>query len=150
MRKARRCGIWWWWKRLAEPGGLADLLARHAGVGRQTAIFLRPERLSAVLIPQTVDIGLDGLSGDNARPGPRAVTLIQEEQLPVIAALAHVGGVDTALLRRNLVVAGINLTALRNHHLRIGGVVLRLNVQRAPCSRTERAIGPGGYNAMRS
>lgn len=134
---------------MTEPSAFADLLARHAGTGRLTAIFVRPERLSSVLMPETAEVGLGGLADDHARPGPRAVTLIQAEHVPVIAALAHVGAIDPARLRRNLVVAGINLTALRHHPVRIGGVVLRLTVQCAPCSRMERAIGPGAYNAMR-
>ncbi len=141
--------IWLWWKKLAEPTGFADLLARHAGAGGLTLICLRPVRLGTVQLPQRVEVGIDGLVGDHSRPGPRAVTLLQAEHLPVIAALAHIGAVDPALLRRNLVVSGINLTALRNHPLRIGGAVLRLTVQCAPCSRMERAIGPGAYNAMR-
>jgi MOSC domain-containing protein YiiM len=35
-----------------------------------------------------------GLDGDHGRPGKRAVTLIQAEHLPVIAALAGLDRVD--------------------------------------------------------
>lgn len=149
MPKAQVCAIWWWWKSLAEPSAFADLLSRHAGEGVVTAICLRPERLGAVLMPERAEIGHAGLVGDHARPGPRALTLIQAEHLPVIAVLARVGAIDPSVLRRNLVISGINLTALRNHPVRIGGAVVRFTVQCAPCSRMERAIGPGAYNAMR-
>lgn len=127
----------------------ADLLRRHAGAGRITFIGLRPERLAGMMAVERAEIGPAGLSGDHARPGPRAVTLIQAEHLPVIAALAAVDEIAPEVLRRNLVVSGINLTALRNHPVRIGGALLRFTVQCAPCSRMERAIGPGAYNAMR-
>lgn len=147
MPRALPCAILWWWKRLAEA--FADLLRRHAGVGRIIFIGLRPERLAEIVPVAQAEIGPGGLIGDHARPGPRAVTLIQAEHLPVIAALAAVGQIAPGVLRRNLVVSGINLTALRNHPVRIGSAVLRFTVQCAPCSRMERALGPGAYNAMR-
>ena len=102
------------------------------------------------MIPaETADIEADGLSGDHARPGKRAVTLIQAEHLPVIAALSGLDAVAPETLRRNIVVSGVNLTAARHRLLRVGGAVLRFSVPCAPCSRMEAALGPGGYNAMR-
>lgn len=82
-------------------------------------------------------------------PGKRAVTLIQAEHLPVIAALAGLDMVDPANLRRNIVVAGINLLALRKARIRVGTAVLEGTGPCAPCSRMEAVLGPGGYNAMR-
>jgi MOSC domain-containing protein YiiM len=79
----------------------------------------------------------------------RQVTLIQAEHLPVIAQLARVGAIDPAALRRNLVVSGINLVALRNARVQVGESVLELLGPCQPCSRMEEAIGPGGYAAMR-
>jgi MOSC domain-containing protein YiiM len=49
----------------------------------------------------------------SARGGGKCqVTLIQQEHLSAIAALAGFDAVDLALLRRNLVVLGISLAAL--------------------------------------
>ncbi len=79
----------------------------------------------------------------------RQVTLIQQEHLPVIAALAGVAAVDVAALRRNLVVSGINLVALKNARVRVGGALLEIVGPCQPCSRMEEAVGPGGYAAMR-
>ncbi|WP_334064222.1 MOSC domain-containing protein [Limimaricola cinnabarinus] len=94
-------------------------------------------------------IAADGLQGDHARPGKRAVTLIQAEHLPVITALSGLDAVAPETLRRNIVVSGLNLTAARHRLLRVGSAVLRFSVPCAPCSRMEAALGPGGYNAMR-
>ena len=79
----------------------------------------------------------------------RQVTLIQHEHLPVIAALAGVSSVDVVALRRNLVVSGINLVALRSARVRVGQALLEIVGPCQPCSRMEEAVGPGGYAAMR-
>lgn len=130
-------------------GDLARLLATHAGPGRLESILLRPARLAQPQTVATATLTASGLTGDHARPGPRAVTLIQAEHLSVIAALAHLPEVTPETLRRNLVISGINLAALRDVPLRIGEAILRITVPCAPCSRIEAALGPGGYNALR-
>lgn len=130
-------------------GHLAEIMARHAAAGRVGWIGLRPERLADMSAVPEAFLGEDGLAGDHARPGKRAVTLIQAEHLSVIAALAGLQAVTPDILRRNIVVSGINLTALRNHPLRLGEAVVEITVPCAPCSRMEAALGPGGYNAMR-
>lgn len=97
---------------------------------------------------EAADLGTAGLAGDHARPGKRALTLIQAEHVPVISALAGAEATP-ALLRRNLLVSGINLLALRHRPLRIGAALVQISVPCAPCSRMEEALGPGGYNAVR-
>lgn len=94
---------------------------------------------------------LDGIVGDRyaGRDGRRAVTLIQAEHLPVIAALVGAETVAPEALRRNLMVSGINLLALRNRRFRIGDAILEGTGPCAPCSRMEETFGPGGYNAVR-
>ena len=79
----------------------------------------------------------------------RQVTLIQAEHLPVIAGLARVDPIDPVGLRRNLVVSGINLLALKNAKLKVGAALLEIVGPCQPCSRMEETIGPGGYAAMR-
>ncbi|QYX58391.1 MOSC domain-containing protein [Roseovarius sp. SCSIO 43702] len=125
------------------------LLRRHASAGRVEWVGVRPERLAPMREVEHALLGAAGLEGDHARPGPRAVTLIQAEHLPVIAALSGGAEVTPELLRRNIVISGINLVALRHVTLRIGAAVVRIGKPCAPCSRMERALGPGGYNAMR-
>ncbi len=93
-----------------------------------------------------------GLLGDHysGRNGNRHVTLIQAEHLPVVAALTGRESLDPALLRRNIVIAGLNLLALKDHQIQIGdAVILEITGQCHPCSRMESNLGTGGYNAMR-
>jgi MOSC domain-containing protein YiiM len=93
-----------------------------------------------------------GLVGDHwrGRPdGKRQVTLIQAEHLPVIASVLGLAAVEPAQLRRNLVVRGINLRALKAHRFRVGAAVLELTDECHPCLRMEDILGPGGFNAVR-
>ena len=129
---------------------LERLLARFAGAGRVRWIGVRPGRRAPVRTLGRAELRPEGLSGDrHASPGKRAVTLIQWEHLPVIAALAGLDEIAPETLRRNIVVSGINLLGLRRASFRIGRTVLRGSGPCAPCSRMEEALGPGGFNAVR-
>jgi len=129
---------------------IAELTARFPRPGTVTWIGVRPERKVPLVPVSSVEITQNGLAGDHrSRPGKRAVTLIQAEHLPAIASLAGLDELDPAILRRNIVVSGINLFALRNRSFRIGSALLRGTGLCAPCSRMEQSLGPGGYNAMR-
>lgn len=125
------------------------MMARHARQGRLDWIGLRAARYDPVDVVQSAEITNDGLLGDHSRAGKRAVTLIQAEHLPVIAAFSDRSEILPEVLRRNLLVSGLNLLALRKGVLRIGDVVLEIEGPCPPCSRMEKALGPGGYNAMR-
>ena len=128
---------------------LGQLQRTHARPGRLDWIGLRAARHADLAVVPEVEVTEAGLAGDHARAGKRAVTLIQAEHLPVIAALAGQAAIAPEVLRRNLVISGINLLAIRQGPLRIGEVVLDLEGPCPPCSRMEKAIGPGAYNAMR-
>ena len=77
------------------------------------------------------------------------ITLIQKEHIDAVAAILRLDGIDPALLRRNIVVSGINLVALKQNEFRVGEVVLFGTGNCPPCSRMEENLGMGGYNAMR-
>lgn len=124
------------------------MMARHARVGRVEWIGLRPERRAALLEVSEATVTDAGLEGDHGRAGRRAVTLIQAEHLPVIATLSG-HEVLPGMLRRNIVVSGINIAALRKGQARIGGVLLEISGPCPPCSRMEEVLGAGGYSAVR-
>lgn len=92
-----------------------------------------------------------GLLGDRyqGRSGQRQVTILQDEHLPVIASCLGHEVISAATLRRNLVVRGINLLALRDQMIVIGSVELQVTGLCHPCSRMEEYLGAGGYNAVR-
>ena len=120
-------------------GQLGEMMARHARAGRLDWIGLRAERYAAMDVVQSAEVTEAGLTGDHGRAGKRAVTLIQAEHLPVIAALSDLQTVTSDALRRNLVVSGLNLLALRKGLLRIGGVTLELHGPCPPCYSMEKA-----------
>jgi MOSC domain-containing protein YiiM len=139
--------------RLPPPDSeLGKLMARLPRPGRVEWIGVRPRRDVAMRVLDSAQASTGGgLSGDRytGGSGKRGITLVQAEHLPVIAALAGLDEVPPALLRRNLVVSGLPLVALKGRRFRIGEVVLEGTDSCDPCSRMEDALGPGGYNAMR-
>jgi len=131
---------------------LGRLMATLPRSGRVEWIGLRPKRDMPMRSTDAAEATCGGgLAGDRytGGSGKRGVTLIQAEHLPAIAALSGHDGVAPALLRRNVVVSGIPLVALKGRRFRIGEVLLEGTDSCDPCSRMEEALGPGGFNAMR-
>ncbi len=131
---------------------LAKLMATLPRAGVVDWIGVRPARDVPMIAAERVQaVAGAGVTGDRYKggSGKRGLTLIQAEHLPVIAALAGLDAVEVATLRRNVLVSGIPLIALKERRFRIGGVVLEGTEPCDPCSRMEDALGPGGYNAMR-
>ena len=138
---------------------IPELLASIPQVGRVTWIGLSPGRREPIAEVSEavcrVGTGLDGDHHARGGRGKRQVTLIQAEHLPVIAAMLTPGPggepqrVTPARLRRNVVVAGFPLLAVRDRRFRVGGVLLEGTGHCHPCGRMEEEFGPGGYNAVR-
>jgi MOSC domain-containing protein YiiM len=141
---------------------LKDLSRHFSRAGRVEAIYVRPDRDAPTVSVRSV-FALEGrgLEGDRSARGVRAghkrqVTLIQAEHLPVIATFLGRAQVDAALLRRNVVVSGVNLVAAKSlfqdQEIRVhvgDAVVLTITGPCDPCSKMEEVLGPGGWNAMR-
>ncbi|MBC7447778.1 MAG: MOSC domain-containing protein [Hymenobacteraceae bacterium] len=134
---------------------IARLLNTLPQVGRVEWIGVRPDRRVPVEAVESAEVLTDShLAGDHARPKPggkRQITLIQHEHLAAVAGFLGLNApLAPARLRRNLVVSGLNLLALKNRRIQIGDtIVLDLTGECHPCSRMEEELGPGGYNAMR-
>ncbi len=129
---------------------MKDNFARN---GRVEWIGLRPEKRGDMVAVDQVDVKIGtGLEGDHYNGGfknKRDVTLIQFEHLEVISQLVGRDTVSPNLLRRNIAVSGINLASLKDKQFQIGEVVLEGTGLCHPCSRMERNLGEGGYNAVR-
>ncbi len=148
-----------------DPTTLRSLSANFPLNGRVDAIYLRPERrVEVVSVNAANAVVARGLEGDRSaartpsKPegSKRQITLIQAEHLPAVAAFLKQASINPALLRRNLVISGLNLLAAKSLfkdqplYLYVGTeVVLEITGPCEPCSRMEEVLGPGGYNAMR-
>jgi MOSC domain-containing protein YiiM len=131
---------------------LQDLFKTLPQVGQLKWIGIRPERKAPMIKLNSVEaIAGKGLRGDRyaTKNGKRQVTLIQGEHLLAIASLLGRENVEPELLRRNLVVTGINLLALKDKQFQIGSAILEYTGLCHPCSAMEATFGPGGYNAVR-
>ena len=139
--------------KLPPPGSdLHRLMTRFPRAGQVRWIGLRPARDVPMREVDSAQASAGGgLAGDRYRggSGKRGVTLIQAEYLPAIAALAGHAAVAPATLRRNLLVSGIPVIALKGVRFRVGEALLEGTDSCDPCSRMETALGPGGYNALR-
>jgi MOSC domain-containing protein YiiM len=132
---------------------LSQLLSTLPQDGRLEWIGVRPGRGEAMQATSIAEVEIGtGLVDDRYRgnaESKRQVTLIQAEHLEVIGRLLGRASVEPQLLRRNLVISGINLLALQRSRFSIGELQLEGTGQCHPCSRMEEALGAGGYNAVR-
>lgn len=134
-------------------GPLSHLLNTLPQVGEVVWIGVRPARREPVQAVASVYVRIgSGIDGDRYRgraESKRQVTLIQAEHLAAVGSMLGEDPIDPARTRRNIVVKGINLLALKDKRFRIGEAILEYTGLCHPCSRMEEELGPGGYNAMR-
>ena len=138
---------------MAQQTPLQTLFDTLPQRGRVEWIGFRPARGESMKTHDNVMItpgkGLEGDRFNGRETSKRQVTLIQKEHLHAIASCLGRDALDPDIFRRNIVVSGLNLLALKGKTFRIGGVVLEYTGLCHPCSKMETALGPGGYNAMR-
>lgn len=140
-------------RRLGElMSEMQELLATMPQTGTVKWMCIRPTARQDVQSVDSIEIDEEqSIIGDHfsGKPGSkRQVTLIQQEHIAAVANILG-GEVLPEQLRRNIVVSGINLQALKDRRFKIGTAVLFGTGNCPPCSRMESNLGPGGYNAMR-
>lgn len=135
------------------PGtNLQTLLDAPVRPGQVQWIGLRPARHAPIRVVLSARLDpAEGIVGDHysGRSGARQVSLIAVEALDAIASYLGRNAVSPDLLRRNIVLRGINLFALKGRRFRVGDALLEHMGECHPCSRMETLLGPGGYNAVR-
>ncbi len=131
---------------------LKELQNSYSKPGKVEYLAIRPAGLAPVKVVEKVEALKDlGLEGDHYKNsgGNRQVTLIQAEHLDVIASLLNLVKITPEMTRRNIVVRGLNLLSLKEKQFKIGEAVFKYSGECHPCSRMEKNLGIGGYNAMR-
>lgn len=139
-------------------GRLLSRFTQHLPSGKVCWIGVRPARKEAMLVVDRAmaieGVGLEGDRRCQGKPGSaRQVTIISQEYIAQISHFLRCVDPQRAaaipeLLRRNIVISGMNLTAIRHQRIRIGDAVLETNALCHPCSRMEKALGEGGVAAM--
>ena len=130
-----------------------DRYAKDLGVGQVIWIGVRPKRREPLIaVDKAEAVARLALEGDHRMtksPGSgRQVTLISQEFIDQIAHFTGHSTIAPEMLRRNLVVSGINLNGLRRQRFKIGDVLLEATQLCHPCARMEQALGTGGVAAM--
>ena len=136
----------------SPSSSLARLIAAPVRPGVVEWIGVRPARGAAMHELAVAELVAGrGVQGDRyGNPGgARQVTLVAAESLAAIASHLGVDAVAPESMRRNVVVRGINLVALKGRRFRLGDAVLEASGECHPCSRIEASLGTGGYNAAR-
>ncbi len=134
-------------------GRLISRFTQFLPAGKLEWIGLRTTRRGQMVAVEQVlaqqDLGLEGDHRCQGTPGSaRQVTLISREYIGQIEHFLGRRSISPDLLRRNLVVSGINLAALRHQRFRIGEAEFEATALCHPCSRMEKALGRGAVAAM--
>jgi MOSC domain-containing protein YiiM len=131
---------------------IKELINTMPQIGKIDWIGIRPKHKAPVESVPEVSVTIEnGLAGDHysKNGGNRQVTLLQTEHLDAMAQILQLETIDPALMRRNIMVSGINLQAFADRQFQIGEVILEMTGLCHPCSRVEQNLIPGAYNAMR-
>lgn len=131
---------------------LKKLMQNFPLSGRVDWVSYRTETRGEIVVCDSLSLSEEnGIEGDHykGKNHKRQVTLIQAEHIVAAASFLGKESIDPILLRRNIVVSGINLLALKDAQFRIGEAILEFTGLCHPCTRMEQNLGNGGYNALR-
>lgn len=128
-----------------------DIRKNFTSSGEIRWIGVRPVKGAPLRSVEQVNVSPElGLDGDHYQKSSRKrqVTLLQAEHLEIVGKMLarEISPLDT---RRNIVVAGINLQALKGQTFMLGDrVILKGTGDCIPCRKMEQNLGRGGYNCM--
>lgn len=131
---------------------ISQLIQHFPNNGELLWIGLRPARKKPMISVEKIEVGSDcGLIGDHyaGRNHKRQVTMFQWEHIAVLESFTG-KSIAPEMLRRNLLIRGINLLTLQKQIFQIGSTIFKTTGLCHPCSRMENILGHGGYNAMRN
>ena len=135
-----------------EEPALKQLMSVIPQVGKVVGITIRLKRQEMPVEVSEVMATESGLEGDHFNSSysdKRSVTLIQKEHLDVVGSILGIGSAEHKLTRRNILIEGINIFALKDQKFHIGEAIFDGTGECHPCSRMEENFGMGGYNTMR-
>ncbi len=119
--------------------------------GRVRWIGVRSERYEPLTTKEEVlaQAGI-GLEGDHYQDagGKRQITLIMLEDLAAAATDLSREDIAPGLVRRNLVISGLDLHRYKKGFLRVGRCLIEVTGECRPCQRMEDNLGPGGLKSM--
>lgn len=132
---------------------LFNKITQNLAPGKVEWIGVRPARRADMMSYHSIQAlagrGLEGDRSANKSSGSaRQVTFISLEHIKAMADILGKNTIDPGLLRRNIVISGININALRYQVFSINGVLFEATAQCHPCSRMDENLGPGGHAAM--
>ena len=131
---------------------MEQLKRNFVRTGKVEWIGLRPAKgqaMSAVLQANAhAGISLEGDRAASNSGSKRQITLFQSEYLAVLQSFLPAVNISAALLRRNIVISGINLNALLKQTIVIGDVQLEITGFCHPCKKIEEQLGLGVFNAL--
>lgn len=130
---------------------LKNLFQNYPYRGIVTWIGIRREKQEPMTELIEVKVLENRLEGDHYKGtlvSKRHVTIIQHEHIIAVSSFLS-KEISPELLRRNIVVKGINLLSLKDKTFKIGEATFKMTGLCEPCSRMEKNLGTGGYNAMR-
>jgi MOSC domain-containing protein YiiM len=137
----------------AEEKPFLELFGNFIQSGKVVWIGIRLHTAEPMQVVEETYAQIGGLLNDRSNKGnadsKRQVTLIQQEHIQAVASFLGKGNISPSLARRNIVVQGINLNALKGKQFKMGDAILEMTGFCYPCSRMEERLGKGGFNAMR-
>lgn len=132
---------------------IAELTQNFHSVGRVEWIGLRTARREKMESVQQAElVPGSGLQGDRFKgtiKSKRQVSLIQAEHLSGMAKMLKLDKLPPELLRRNIVISGVNLLSLKGMRFSLGNALMEMSGLCHPCSRMEETFGSCGYNVVR-